>query len=217
MSEVQNEPPVTGHNYDGIQEYDNPLPGWWKWLFVGSFAYSLVYLLYFHTGAPNRSIYEAFDVAVAVSQQKLFAQIGNLEPDQATLLKYESDADWLKYGQSVYRSNCASCHGANGGGLVGPNLTDESWKHIKGITDIAKIVQVGAAGGAMPAWSNRLSQNDIVMVSAFVASLRGTDPGAGAKAAEGNSIPPWDYIPEGETPTAPPETSETASTGASAA
>jgi cytochrome c oxidase cbb3-type subunit 3 len=74
---------------------------------------------------------------------------------------------------------------------VGPNLTDDNWKNVTKLEDIAKVIEVGAANGSMPAWRNRLSHvNLIVLTSAYVASLRGTNP-ANPKAPEGNPIPPW--------------------------
>lgn len=177
------------HSYDDIQEYDNPLPGWWKWLFVGSIVFSVYYLMFYHMGVPGRSVHEEYDVAVADNLRLQFAEIGVLEPDPATISKYVHDQKWLLVGQSVFKSNCVSCHGSEGQGLVGPNLTDEFYKNVVRIEDIAKVVSEGAAGQAMPAWKNRLHPNELVLVSSYVASLRGKNvPG---KAAEGKEIAPW--------------------------
>jgi cytochrome c oxidase cbb3-type subunit 3 len=182
--------PLTGHAYDGIQEYDNPLPGWWKWLFIGSIFFSLLYWPFFHFGAPGRSVAERFDVALAENMRLQFAEIGELQPNEATLVKMMNDSGWVKVGESVYRSNCASCHGIDGGGIVGPNLTDDHYKNVREITDILNVVQQGAAAGAMPAWKSRLQLNEQILVSSYVASLRGSTPGS-AKGAEGNVIPAW--------------------------
>ena len=91
----------------------------------------------------------------------------------------------------MFQTHCASCHGKNGGGLVGVNLTDDHYKHVTTIEDIARVIENGAGGGAMPAWKNRLSHvNQVVLTAAYVASLRGTNV-AGGKAPEGTEIPPW--------------------------
>jgi len=182
--------PLTGHAFDGIQEYDNPLPGWWKWLFILSIVFSILYWPYFHFGAPGRSVSERFDVAMGENMRLQFAEIGELQPNEATLVKMMNDSGWVKVGESVYRANCASCHGIDGGGIVGPNLADEHYKNVREIADILKVVQQGAAAGAMPAWKNRLQLNEQILVSSYVASLRGTTPG-NPKGAEGNVIPAW--------------------------
>ena len=194
-----------GHSYDGIREYDNPLPGWWKWLFVLTVVVSPFYLLYFHVGGPDRSVHEQFAAALDANQKKKYADIGDLTADAATLVKFMKDPEWNEVGKSIYKMNCVSCHGAEGGGVIGPNLCDENYKHIKKVEDIVKVINEGVAGGAMPAWATRIpNKNDIVMVSAYVASLRGTSP-ANPKGPDGSPIAAWsagDAPVAGETPAA---------------
>jgi cytochrome c oxidase cbb3-type subunit 3 len=180
-----------GHAYDGIREYDNPLPGWWKWLFIGTLVISPAYLMYFHVGADGRSIEEQYLAALDANTKKKYAQIGDLTPDAKTLVEYMGKEEWLEVGKSIYKVNCVSCHGSDGGGVIGPNLCDENYKHIKQITDIVKVINEGVAGGAMPAWATRIgNKNDIIMVSAYVASLRGSKP-AKPKGPDGSPIAPW--------------------------
>ncbi|MCA9130332.1 MAG: c-type cytochrome [Planctomycetales bacterium] len=183
--------PLTNHAYDGIQEYDNPLPGWWKWTFVGSIVFSVLYALYFHIGAPGRSLLEQYDRELAINTRLQFKEIGDLVPNEATILEYMHKDDWLKVGQVVFKTNCVSCHGRDGEGKVGPNLTDDYYKNLRNLEGIAKVISVGAANGAMPAWGHRLHVNEVVLVSAYVASLRGNSPAEPGKAAEGNLIDPW--------------------------
>ena len=87
----------------------------------------------------------------------------------------------------------------DGGGLVGPNLCDEEYKNVKDIADILTVLQNGASAGAMPAWKNRLSTNELVLAASYVASLRGTNPPE-PKAPEGRVIPPWPEAPPEEEP-----------------
>jgi len=180
-----------GHSYDGIREYDNPLPGWWKWLFVITLVIAPFYMLYFHVGATGRSVEEQYFAALDANTKKKYAQIGDLNADAATLVEYLEKPEWLEVGKSIYKVNCVSCHGPDGGGLIGPNLCDENYKHIKKITDIVKVINEGVAGGAMPAWANRIGNtNDIFMVSVYVASLRGSKP-TKPKGPDGSPIAPW--------------------------
>lgn len=183
---------LTDHSYDGIQEFDNPLPGWWKFLFWVTILFSPVYYLYFHAGGDGRSIHDEYTRHMDKIFQLRFAGIGDLEADRETILKYTFDEpEWQAVGQVVFEMHCASCHKKDGSGGVGPNLTDDHWKNVKNIEDIAKIISEGAANGAMPAWQNRLShQNQVVLTAAYVAAMR-ANPVAG-KAPEGEEIGPWD-------------------------
>ena len=181
----------TGHSYDGIQEYDNPLPGWWKFLFWLFIFFAPLYWFYFQMGVEGRSVHDEYDRHMASIFELRFEEIGELEPTRETITEYMNKPKWLAVGKVVYKTNCVSCHAMDGGGLVGPNLTDDSWKNVKNIEDIAKVIEDGAANGAMPAWKNRLShQNQIVLTAAYVASMRAA-PVAGGKAPEGTKIGPW--------------------------
>ena len=183
--------PSLGHSYDGIQEYDNPLPGWWKWLFWASIVFCPFYLMYFNSGAAGRSMEDQYQASAAENSRKQYGKIGEIAGDQPTLIKYLKDPEWVGVGKSIYKANCVSCHGPDGGGNVGPNLCDENFKHIKSMTDIIKVINEGVAGGAMPAWGRRFShKNDAILVAVYVASLRGTKP-VTAKAPDGSPIPAW--------------------------
>ncbi|MEM9585794.1 MAG: cbb3-type cytochrome c oxidase N-terminal domain-containing protein [Planctomycetota bacterium] len=190
---------LLGHSYDGIQEFDNPLPGWWKWLFVATILFAFPYFVYFHGGAEGRTLDDRLAAAQAADAKLRFAEIGELKGDEATLVRYMNEPSWLNIGKSVFRSNCVSCHGAGGIGLVGPNLTDEAFKNVRKIEDVYTVINKGAGGGAMPAWNTRLANNEQVLVAAYVASLRGTDTGNSPRPAEGNAIEPWpEYTPPAE-------------------
>ncbi len=194
-----NQPAKTDHAYDGIEEFDNPLPGWWKWLFVASIIFSPFYLMFYHGGAQGRSIQDQYGVALAANTRLQFAEIGDLEPNAETIVKYMHKESWVRVGEMVFKGNCISCHGRNGEGKIGPNLTDDVYKNVNKIADIARVINEGAGNGAMPKWSNRLHGNEIVLVAAYVASLRDTNA-ASTRPAEGKKIAAW--------PEAPPEEPE---------
>jgi|688.fasta_scaffold02520_5 cytochrome c oxidase cbb3-type subunit 3 len=176
---------------DNIQTLNHPIPSWWKTIFISIAVFGVLYAMYFHTGAAEkRSIYAGYDDAIAANLRLQFSELpGDLKPDNATMMQYVNDKKWLKVGESVFKQHCVSCHGPEGGGVVGPNLCDVYWKNVKSIEDIGKILQNGAGNGSMPKW-DKLHPNELVLVGCYVASLRGSSP-AKAKGPEGNEIPAW--------------------------
>lgn len=192
---------LSGHEYDGIQEYDNPTPGWWVWVFVGSVVFAGLYFVYYHS-APDRSIYDRLNDAADANAKKKLAALGitQLTVTESNMLLWMSDVDpkyqaYRDYGRSVFKQNCVACHGANGEGLVGPNLTDDYYKNIKKLTDIPRVINNGANNGAMPAWE-RLGPVDVALVATYVATLRGKNlPSGISPATYGDKIDPWPPIP----------------------
>ena len=178
------------HNYDGIQEYDNPIPGWWKWLFVATIVFTPIYILWFHAPGMERDLLAQYDRAFASNLERRFGEIGELSPDAATIMRYIDDEKWLAVGVSTYQTHCVVCHGSDAQGAQGPNLTDDVYLNVTQIEDVADVIAHGANNGAMPAWGTRLHPNAVVLTASYVASLRGTNA-PGGKAPEGNEIPPW--------------------------
>lgn len=185
------------HEYDGIHEYDNPTPGWWTWLFIVTVVLCFPYTVMYHYGDWGWNMHEAHTREVAFDLKRQFGAIGDLKGDEATLLKYMNDPKWMTVGQIVYRTNCVQCHGTEGQGLVGPNLTDQNYKNVKKLADVASVIANGAANGAMPAWKTRLHQNEVVLAACYAASLRGKNL-PGPRPAEGDVIPPWPTAAAGE-------------------
>ncbi|MEM1026752.1 MAG: cbb3-type cytochrome c oxidase N-terminal domain-containing protein [Planctomycetota bacterium] len=185
------EPPIMGdHTYDGIQEYDNPIPGWWKWLFIATIVFTPIYIMWFHAPGQERDLIGQYNRAYAANLERKFGDMPDLAADPAEdVLRYMNDEEWLAVGVATFASNCASCHGAEGQGGSGPNLTDEYYKNVKTAADLVEVLNNGAAGGAMPAWGNRLHPNAIVLTAAYVAQMRGQNlPG---NPPEGDVIPAW--------------------------
>jgi cytochrome c oxidase cbb3-type subunit 3 len=180
---------LTGHAYDGIEEYDNPLPRWWSWIFALSIVFAVLYFSITTLSGGQLSAQAYYDRAVAAELKKQMAG-GLLKADAATLLNLSKDSETLQAGQSIFATNCVACHNRDGSGLIGPNLTDDFYLHLRKIEDIPDVVTKGRNNGAMPAWGNRLSPNEVVQVSAFVASLRGQNKPS-ARPKEGIEIPPW--------------------------
>lgn len=183
------------HEYDGIREYDNPIPGWWHWLFVLSIVFSVVYFMYYHIGTISSTIHDDWQAQQVAEFQRIFGTLGELQPDQATILRMMKNPQMMAVAQGIFVGNCAACHGRDGGGITGPNLTDDNYKNIRTIEDLYTVITKGAANGAMPAWEQRLLPNERIILASYVASLRGTTP-ANPRPVEGSRIDAWPEIAE---------------------
>lgn len=187
------------HNYDGIQEYDNPTPGWWYWILWGTVAYSVLHVAVVHLTPESvwRTPRQAHAVAEARAMERQFSELSQIPMGEAKILKIMAQAKWLEQGSSIFRSSCTLCHGPNGEGSVGPNLTDEFYKpaNVTGLSDLARVVTEGAGNGAMPSQKNLLNENEIALVAAYVASLRGKNL-EGPRGPEGERIAPWPTLGE---------------------
>ena len=180
---------LTEHEYDGIREYDNPTPGWWFMIFALSFIWACGYWARYELNTTPPTVEGEWEEEAAEANKAMFAKLGELKSDEQTLVSLSGNGDWMPVGASMFRANCAACHGRLGQGDVGPNLTDDVYKHVKAITDIPRVVREGANGQAMPAWRGRLNENEIVLISAYVASLRGQN--LAGRAPEGTPAQPW--------------------------
>lgn len=173
------------HDYDGIQELDHPLPRWWLATFYITIVFSVFYVGYYMTGI-GPTLGEELAVALAeIEAKRPAAPEGGIGDDiiQASL----ADPNKLKNGEGVYIGKCAACHGDKGQGLIGPNLTDTYWMHGKGTSqDIAKAIADGIPEKGMPPWGAILTPDELVNVTAFIHSIKGTNP-PGAKEPQGEA------------------------------
>lgn len=179
------------HNYDGIRELDNHLPPWWKWLFYGTIAFAAVYLVVYHvTGTMPLAIGEYENEVAYAQQQMLKLQAANPGPAiDENNVEVTADAKALNDGKGTFTSICASCHRVDGGGDIGPNLTDPYWKHGGSIKEIFKVVKNGVPATNMVAWGGSLSPEKIRNVASYVLTLQGSNPANGKK-PEGNLYKP---------------------------
>ncbi len=177
---------LLNHDYDGIKELDNVLPPWWVNLFYATIIFGLIYLVRFHvTGDYNQAQEYDQEVAAAnleIEKNKLLSPKEEITLDKVTLL---TDAGSLAKGKEIFTNACAACHKPDGGGVVGPNLTDEYWINGGGIKNVFKIIAEGSKNNpTMVAWAKTLGTAEVQKVASYVLSLQGTKP-AGAKPAEG--------------------------------
>ena len=168
------------HEYDGIREYDNPLPGWWKNLFYGSILFSIVYLFYYHLGGPGLSLEQIHQADVAQAEAAMAERnkknLGQrLGADLAAAIK---DPKAIAKGKELYRQHtCNVCHRDDGGGLVGPDLTDKYWVFSPEPKEIYRVIaEGGRQGKGMNAWNRSIPHEGIIQLVAYINSLKGTNP-----------------------------------------
>lgn len=179
--------PLLDHAYDGIQEYDNPTPQWWRWTLVASIVFSMGYFTYYHI-LGGTSVAEAYAQEMKVVNAKRAAEKkarGAVTEDQ--LQKILDDSTKVAAGAEIFKTNCVACHKAKGEGLIGPNLTDACWKNGDGsLVAIHKVVDEGVVEKGMAAWGKVLKPDQVNEVTAFVGTLRGTN--VAGKPCEGNKV-----------------------------
>ncbi len=165
---------ISGHDYDGIKELNNPMPRWWLWLFYLSIVFAAVYWVRYHvmhTGALQIEEYENEMAEAARSLNSTKTAI--LDETNVTVLTDEAS---LAEGKAIYDKQCMVCHLSKGEGLVGPNLTDEFWIHGGSIGDIFKIIKIGNPSMGMISWKDQLTPLQIQQVSSFIYQMEGTNP-----------------------------------------
>lgn len=174
---------LTDHEYDGIKEFDNDLPPWWVYLFYLTIVFGIIYLLNYHVfkTAPLQTEEYQREMARAERQKAAYeaSTAGSIE---VAFMTASSD---LEAGKGIYNANCLACHGANGEGGVGPNLTDDYYIHGNKIEDYVRVITYGVAEKGMIPWEKSLSKKQIIQVSSYIQSMYGTNP-ANAKEPQGD-------------------------------
>lgn len=165
-------PLMQGHDADGIRELDNKLPRWWVWLFYLSIIFSAVYLLYYHVlGLGNLQVAE-YEQEMKAGAALKAAAMSKFEANIPTL-KPSTDSLTLGQGRQLYATLCAPCHRADGGGLVGPNLTDSYWIHGSNFSDNVTVIWNGVPAKGMVTWKNSLKPDQVYSVASYIYTLRG--------------------------------------------
>lgn len=174
------------HNYDGIKELDNHLPPWWTNLFYLTIAFSVVYVLIYHVFDIMPLQEEEYNLAMADAAKQTELRLASVEEDfiDESTVEFVNTTAALTEGATLYTRNCVVCHGTNGEGGIGPNLTDEYWIHGGSISDIFKIIKYGVQEKGMIPWQTSLTPSQMQNLSSYIYTLEGTNP-ANAKAPEG--------------------------------
>lgn len=174
---------TVGHEFDGIEEYDNPLPRWWYWMFVLTVIFALGYLTLYpglgnFKGVLGWSQESAYDREVAKAEAEfgpMFAQFS-----QTPIEELAQNDQAMRIGQRLFANNCAQCHGSAATGSYGfPNLTDNDWLYGGDAAAISQTILNGRIA-AMPAWGAILGEDGVHNVSQYVLSLSGRETDAQA-------------------------------------
>jgi len=184
------------HDYDGIRELDNDLPPWWTALYYVTIIFAIVYLFRYHIfDGPTQAQEYTQEVAMAneaIAKYKLTAPDGT-NVDNVKLLTDKADLD---KGKAIFETNCVACHKSDGGGSIGPNLTDNYWILGGSVQNVFHtIMEGGRPGKGMIPWKDQIKPADIEKVTSYVLTLVGTNP-PDAKAPEGEL-----YVSETQTAT----------------
>lgn len=176
---------MADHSYDGISELDNFMPPWLQGVFVGTVIFAVIYFVNYSVLGNGPTGIEEYEEelrveAIAAEVRKANQAAGI---DENTVV-FDESAAALGAGKSIFETNCAACHAADGGGGVGPNLTDEFWLHGGSIKDVFGVVKYGVIEKGMIPWQDQLSPEQMQQVSSYILTLKGTTP-ANPKAPQG--------------------------------
>jgi cytochrome c oxidase cbb3-type subunit 3 len=179
---------IKDHEYDGIKELDNDLPPWWKWLFYISIAFAIVYMIRLWVFQSD-DLYQEKEYAEAMAEAA--STVTKVQTTAVFELKLLTDATSLANGKATFDKICSVCHLADGGGLVGPNFTDDYWIHGNKLEDMFKIVENGVIEKGMIAYKDQLTPTQRLEAISYIISLHGTTP-ANPKAPQGDMLE-WPY------------------------
>jgi len=164
-----------GHEYDGIQELDNPLPPWLKYIFyvtiIISFSYLTLLVVFKDDSIIQKKEYSK-EMAAASAKTEVAVEAEAAKEAAAPMTKEQI----LAAGKVTFDKICFVCHGKFGEGLVGPNFTDDYWIHGGRPEDLLKVVNEGVIDKGMLSYKSQLSKTQINNVIAYILSLQGTNP-----------------------------------------
>ncbi len=177
------------HDYDGIREYDNPLPSWWSIVFAACIAFAFLYFAYDTVAGWGKTPADRYKIALVDWQASYKAGPGGGGGPTVTeemLAGGAESPELVSRGAAVFASRCTGCHAADGSGQIGPNLTDLFQIHGTTRMDLFATIEGGVSGTAMIAWNEVMKPADIIAVATFVGTLRGKKlPG---KEAQGKPV-----------------------------
>lgn len=173
------------HEYDGIRELDNRLPPWWLYGFYVTIIFAVIYLYRFHVAHSAPLSAEEFSISMkkAEEQKEAYLKKAANSVDENTV-KLLTDQKDLDAGKAIFTTICKTCHGDNGQGIVGPNLTDDYWLHGGSINNVFRTIKYGVPEKGMKSWKDDYSPMQIAQLASYIKSLHGTNP-PNAKAPQG--------------------------------
>lgn len=186
---------MSDHSYDGISELDNFMPPWLQWVFIGTVVFAVVYFVNYSVLGNGPTGIEEYEEELRVEAVAAeFRQANMLAGIDENTVVFDESAGALGAGKTIFETNCAACHASDGGGGVGPNLTDQYWIHGGSIADVFTIVKYGVVEKGMIPWQDQLSPEQMQQVSSYILTLKGTTP-ANPKEAQGELFAPAEAAP----------------------
>ena len=164
------------HTYDGIQEYDNPMPRWWVITFWATIVFAILYVLNVPWVGKGPGRIADYDADVAKAQAVRAATEPAGAPTPEALAALAANPATIADGKQVFATYCAACHRPDGGGQIGPNLTDDAWIHGGTLVEIRTTIHDGVLAKGMPEWGKVLKPEQVNSAAAYVKSLAGTNP-----------------------------------------
>lgn len=188
MSDKEKDQIIKGHDYDGIQELNNPLPGWWLMTFYITIVFSVGYYTYYtFFGGPTSDEVLAKKMSAIRAEQQTAEESIPVKSEEYFLTLLDNP-EVIAEGQAEYMLKCMPCHGDKGQGLIGPNFTDDYWIHGDGsITAILEVANNGVPDKGMVPWRGVIPEETLEAVSAYIYTLHGTNP-PGAKPPQGEKV-----------------------------
>jgi len=177
---------IKDHEFDGIQELNNPPPTWLMYLFYATVFFAGLYYVHYDIYGRGPSQEDEYQQEVASVMQTQANNMAAADPQAQSALTDEAS---LAAGKKIYKEKlCATCHGAAGeGNAIGPNLTDEFWIHGGAFKDVVSVIKNGVLAKGMTPYKDQLTPNQIDQVASYVLALQGTNP-PNAKAAQGEKF-----------------------------
>ena len=158
------------------------------YLFYATIIFAVGYLLIYHVFGVGQLQYAEYKTEMAVAAKEKAAYLAKSADNvDENTVKLSTDATVLAAGKATFEGKCAPCHGNNGQGVVGPNLTDDYWLHGDKISDIFKTIKYGVQSKGMPTWQSQLTPKQISDVANYIESLHGSNP-ANPKEPQGTKM-----------------------------
>jgi len=166
------------HDFDGIKELDSKIPPWFSWLFIITIIFAAYYMIDYHVIGSGQVMLEEYTNevhAASLERDALIKSGAFVNEETVTVI---TEASGLEAGKAIYDLNCIACHAADGGGIVGPNLTDDYWINGGGLKNVYTVIKYGVVEKGMIAWQTQLNPNQMQEVASYILSLHGTTPAA---------------------------------------
>ncbi len=184
-ADITNSDKLRHHEFDGIREFDNHLPKWWLWTLYLTVLFSVGYWIHYEVLRSGPDSLERYAMEVQRDDEEQAKKLGPIS--DATLIELSKLESKVAAGKAEFEKTCASCHAANGGGGIGPNLTDKFWLHGNAPMQMKTVIENGVVEKGMAAWKDQLGSQLITELVAYLITIKNTNV-AGGKEPQGEAF-----------------------------